>query len=35
MRSHLTLRFDYGTTVPWVTQLEDKSGLIPTVLESN
>jgi carbohydrate kinase (thermoresistant glucokinase family) len=27
MRSHLTLRFDYGTTVPWVTQLEDKSGL--------
>ena len=27
MRLHLTLRFDYGTTVPWVTQLEDKSGL--------
>jgi gluconate kinase len=27
MQSHLTLRFDYGTTVPWVTQLEDKSGL--------
>jgi len=27
MRSHLTLRFDYGTTVPWVTRLEDKSGL--------
>jgi hypothetical protein len=24
---HLTLRFDYGTTVPWVTQLEDASGL--------
>ena len=23
MRLHLTLRFDYGTTVPWVTQLED------------
>jgi carbohydrate kinase (thermoresistant glucokinase family) len=27
MRLHLTLRFDYGTTVPWVTQLEDGSGL--------
>jgi carbohydrate kinase (thermoresistant glucokinase family) len=27
MRFHLTLRFDYGTTVPWVTQLEDGSGL--------
>ena len=27
MRLHLTLRFDYGTTVPWVTQLEDTSGL--------
>ncbi len=27
MRSHLALRFDYGTTVPWVTQLEDRSGL--------
>src|SRR5499427_9105496 len=27
MRLHLTLRFDYGTTVPWVTQLEDASGL--------
>jgi GH15 family glucan-1,4-alpha-glucosidase len=27
MRLHLTLRFDYGATVPWVTQLEDGSGL--------
>jgi GH15 family glucan-1,4-alpha-glucosidase len=27
MRLHLTLRLDYGATVPWVTQLEDKSGL--------
>jgi carbohydrate kinase (thermoresistant glucokinase family) len=27
MRLHLTLRFDYGTTVPWVTQFEDGSGL--------
>ncbi len=27
MRMHLILRFDYGTTVPWVTQLEDGSGL--------
>ena len=27
MRLHLTLRFDYGATVPWVTQLEDASGL--------
>src|SRR5271169_4568485 len=27
MRLHLALRFDYGTTVPWATQLEDKSGL--------
>jgi GH15 family glucan-1,4-alpha-glucosidase len=27
MRLHLTLRFDYGATVPWVTQLEDESGL--------
>jgi GH15 family glucan-1,4-alpha-glucosidase len=27
MRLHLTLRFDYGATIPWVTQLEDKSGL--------
>jgi hypothetical protein len=30
MRLHLTLRFDYGATVPWVTQLEDKSGLTAT-----
>ena len=27
MRLHLALRFDYGATVPWVTQLEDGSGL--------
>ena len=27
MRLHLALRFDYGTTVPWVTQLEDAPGL--------
>src|SRR4029453_11662960 len=27
MRLHLTLRFDSGATVPWVTQLEDGSGL--------
>jgi GH15 family glucan-1,4-alpha-glucosidase len=26
MRVHLTLRFDYGATVPWVTQLEDDGG---------
>src|SRR5258707_8387566 len=26
MRLHLTLRFDYGATIPWVTQLEDNSG---------
>jgi Domain of unknown function (DUF5911) len=30
MRLHLTLRFDYGANVPWVTQLEDKSGLTAT-----
>jgi hypothetical protein len=30
MRLHLTLRLDYGATVPWVTQLEDKSGLTAT-----
>jgi GH15 family glucan-1,4-alpha-glucosidase len=30
MRLHLTLRFDYGATVPWVTQLEDKSGVTAT-----
>ncbi len=30
MRLHLTLRFDYGATVPWITQLEDKSGLTAT-----
>jgi len=27
MQLHLALRFDYGITVPWVTQLEDGSGL--------
>jgi carbohydrate kinase (thermoresistant glucokinase family) len=27
MQLHLALRFDYGTTVPWVTQLPDGSGL--------
>jgi carbohydrate kinase (thermoresistant glucokinase family) len=27
MRLHMTLRFDYGTTIPWVTALEDRSGL--------
>jgi len=27
MQLHLALRFDYGTTVPWVTQLDDGSGL--------
>jgi GH15 family glucan-1,4-alpha-glucosidase len=27
MRLHATLRFDYGLTVPWVTRLEDGSGL--------
>ena len=27
MRLELSVRFDYGVTVPWVTQLEDKSGL--------
>src|SRR5690348_3071645 len=27
MRLHLAMRCDYGVTVPWVTQLEDKSGL--------
>ena len=27
MRLELYVRFDYGVTVPWVTELEDKSGL--------
>jgi GH15 family glucan-1,4-alpha-glucosidase len=27
MRMELTLRFDYGTVVPWVTRLHDGSGL--------
>ena len=27
MQLHLALRFDYGVTVPWLTQLDDGSGL--------
>jgi carbohydrate kinase (thermoresistant glucokinase family) len=27
MQLHLALRFDYGVTVPWVTRLDDGSGL--------
>ena len=27
LRMELCVRFDYGITVPWVTQLDDKSGL--------
>ena len=27
MRMQLTLRFDYGSSTPWVTQLEDQSGI--------
>ncbi|HEY2529328.1 MAG TPA: glycoside hydrolase family 15 protein [Xanthobacteraceae bacterium] len=27
MQLHLALRFDYGITMPWVTQLDDGSGL--------
>jgi GH15 family glucan-1,4-alpha-glucosidase len=27
MQLHVAFRFDYGTTVPWVTQLDDGSGL--------
>jgi carbohydrate kinase (thermoresistant glucokinase family) len=27
MQLHLALRFDYGFTVPWVTRLDDESGL--------
>jgi GH15 family glucan-1,4-alpha-glucosidase len=27
MRLELSVRFDYGVTVPWVTQLDDNSGL--------
>ncbi len=27
MRLHFALRFDYGQAIPWVTRLEDKSGL--------
>jgi carbohydrate kinase (thermoresistant glucokinase family) len=27
MQLHLALRFDYGVTVPWVTKLDDGSGL--------
>ena len=28
MQLHVAFRFDYGSTVPWVTQLDDGSGLI-------
>jgi GH15 family glucan-1,4-alpha-glucosidase len=28
MRLRLTLRFDYGTTIPWVTRLDDQSGIV-------
>ena len=28
MRMELALRFDYGTAVPWVTQLPDGSGIV-------
>ena len=27
IRLHLKLRFDYGSSIPWVTKLEDNSGL--------
>ena len=27
VRMHLTMRFDYGSSTPWVTQLDDGSGL--------
>ena len=27
MRLHLTMRFDYGSSTPWVTELDDGSGL--------
>jgi GH15 family glucan-1,4-alpha-glucosidase len=27
MKLHLTLRFDYGVAIPWVTQLEDDGGI--------
>jgi hypothetical protein len=30
VRLHLTLRFDYGATVSWVAQLEDKFGVTAT-----
>jgi GH15 family glucan-1,4-alpha-glucosidase len=28
MRLHLVLRFDYGSSVPWVTRLDDGSGIV-------
>ena len=31
MRMHLRIRFDYGTSVPWVTRLEDGSGISAVV----
>ena len=31
MRLHLTMRFDYGSSTPWVTQLDDGSGLGATL----
>jgi glucoamylase len=31
MDMHLKLRFDYGTSVPWVTRLEDNSGISAVV----
>ena len=31
MDMHLKLRFDYGASVPWVTRLEDNSGISAVV----
>jgi GH15 family glucan-1,4-alpha-glucosidase len=28
VRTHLTLRFDYGSSVPWVSRLPDDSGIV-------
>jgi glucoamylase len=28
VRMHLTLRFDYGSSVPWVSRLDDDSGVV-------
>jgi GH15 family glucan-1,4-alpha-glucosidase len=28
VRMHLTLRFDYGSSVPWVSRLPDESGIV-------